>query len=228
MSFAVKNNHNEKIDREKFLLYGITGGYCGMIPLDVQVKAAIKGGCRIIQLRDKSNDEDQIAATASELLKITRPLGALLIVNDSVYAARKSGADGVHLGQSDGSPKKAREILGTAAIIGVTAKTIEQAEEAECCGADYLGCGSVFASPTKPGAIAISLKDLTNICLAVRIPVCAIGGITSENAAALAGTGISGLAAVSAVFSGIFEQDIYSNAVKMRKAAELVCVRGDK
>ncbi len=205
-------------------LYGITNPSYTAIPLEEQVKAAVIGGCGIIQLRDKNSDEDMLAEKAAALLRVTRPLGALLIVNDSVYAAEKSGADGVHLGQSDGSPEKARSILGSGKIIGVTAKTVEQSVRAESMGADYLGCGAIFPSPTKPGAIGVSRELLTEIVHSVNIPVYAIGGISSENVLTLDGTGISGIAVVSGVFSASSSEDITMNARRLSEQVKRICI----
>ncbi|MDE6594081.1 MAG: thiamine phosphate synthase [Oscillospiraceae bacterium] len=189
------------MDIRNIRLYGITSGTAGCpLSLEEAVRAAVRGGVGMLQLREKSISEDDYVGKAKSLLKVTKELGIPLIINDSVDAALKSGADGVHLGQSDGRPERAREILGENAIIGVTAKTVEQALSAERAGADYFGCGAVFGSRTKENAVPMSMETLREICAAVSIPVFAIGGINAENAGLLKGSGICGIAVVSAIF----------------------------
>lgn len=170
----------------------------------------------MLQLREKNAPEEEIVSLAKKLLKITREYGVPLIINDSPEAAAMSGADGVHLGQSDGSPAAARKILGEKAIIGVTAKTLSQAREAVRMGADYLGCGAVFPTPTKANALPMTMETLSEICSAVNIPVFAIGGITPANAKSLAGTGITGVASVSGVFG-------YPTPEEIKEAAKALC-----
>ena len=155
-----------------------------------------------------------------EVLAVTRKYGVPLIINDNVNAALRSGADGVHLGQTDGGPKAARRILGDNAIIGVTAKSVSQAKAAEAAGADYLGSGAMFVSPTKPDAKALSMSELCEICSSVSIPVCAIGGINGDNVTSLRGSGISGIAVVSAVFGSETAEGIAAAAKSLRAAAE--------
>ncbi len=201
------------------LLYGVTCSRYDRIPLEKQVEAAVKGGAEMIQLREKGISLEEYVIKAKRILEITRKMGALLIINDSIEAACLSGADGVHLGQSDGDPEAARKILGKNAVIGVTAKTPEQALSAQEKGADYLGSGAMFVSPTKPDAVALTVSELSDICSAVKIPVFAIGGITSENAKALCGSGISGIAVVSSLFGADNTEEITANAVKLRTAA---------
>ncbi len=197
-------------------LYAITDSSYNKIPLSAQLEAAINGGASIIQLREKLLSEGEYIKKAEEALQITKKHNIPLIINDSPIVAVKSGADGVHLGQSDGSVEDARILLGSNAIIGVTAKTLKQALKAEADGADYLGCGAVFTSPTKPDAASISLALLREICEAVHIPVCAIGGINHKNAYLLKGTGISGIAAVSSVFGSENSEGIYNDAKRLK------------
>lgn len=205
-----------------YRLYAITDSSYTRLPLTEQVEAAIRGGADIIQLREKDISDEEYVKKALEVLCITRKYDVPLIINDNVAVAKESGADGVHLGQSDGSPVLAREVLGSSAIIGVTAKTVEQAVCALNDGADYLGSGAMFVSPTKPSAIVMSIEALSEICAAVEIPVFAIGGITAENFSVLKGTGAAGIAVVSAVFDGKNAEDITYNAAMMKAAAEEV------
>ena len=123
------------------------------------------------------------------------------VVDDDVEAARVSGADGVHVGQSDAACETAREALGPDAIIGVSAQTLEQALAAQAAGADYLGVGAMIATPTKPDAEAVSKAELARICAAVDIPVVAIGGLNCNTLDILADTGVDGAAVVSAIFA---------------------------
>lgn len=176
--------------------------------LSEHVKLAIEGGATMIQIRDKD-----ILSTASdaglkdeysealEIKKICHEHKVPLIINDNVQFAIDIDADGVHLGQDDMNPAEARKLLGTDKIIGVTAKTVEQAKKAQADGADYLGSGAVFGSTTKLNAKPMTKELLREITAAVDIPVVAIGGINADNAATLKGTGIAGIAVVGAIFA---------------------------
>lgn len=176
--------------------------------LSEHVKLAIEGGATMIQIRDKD-----ILSTASdaglkdeysealEIKKICHEHKVPLIINDNVQFAIDIAADGVHLGQDDMNPAEARKLLGTDKIIGVTAKTVEQAKKAQADGADYLGSGAVFGSTTKLNAKPMTKELLREITAAVDIPVVAIGGINADNASTLKGTGIAGIAVVGAIFA---------------------------
>lgn len=176
--------------------------------LSEHVKLAIEGGATMIQIRDKdilSTDSDAgLKDEYNEALEIKRICyehKVPLIINDNVQFAIDIDADGVHLGQDDMDPAEARKLLGTDKIIGVTAKTVEQAKRAEADGADYLGSGAVFGSTTKLNAKPMTKELLREITAAVDIPVVAIGGINADNAATLKGTGIAGIAVVGAIFA---------------------------
>ena len=147
-----------------------------------------------------------------------------LIVNDSLKVAIESGADGVHVGIEDQPVEEIRKKVGNGFIIGATAKTVEQAQAAQAAGADYLGVGAVFPSPTKKNAIRITTGQLREICASVSIPCVAIGGIDSTNMAYLAGGGMAGFALVSAIFS---QPDIETACRKLRILAEQT-VKGGK
>ena len=133
--------------------------------------------------------------------EVCRKYNVPLIINDSIDVAKAVDADGVHLGQSDMPVRQAREILGKDKIIGVTAKTIEQAQKAQSYGADYLGSGAIFGTTTKGNAIKMDMATLKSITASVNIPVAAIGGITSKNILELTGTGVAGAAVVSGIFA---------------------------
>ena len=176
--------------------------------LSEHVKLAIEGGATMIQIRDKdilSTDSDaglkDEYSEALEIKRICHEHKVPLIINDNVQFAIDIAADGVHLGQDDMNPAEARKLLGTDKIIGVTAKTVEQAKRAEADGADYLGSGAVFGSTTKLNAKPMTKELLREITAAVDIPVVAIGGINADNAFTLKGTGIAGIAVVGAIFA---------------------------
>ena len=184
------------------LLYGITDrAQLGSQTLSQKVEAAILGGATIIQLREKSLDNESFIREAVEIGNICHNHNIPLIINDNVEVALKSGADGVHVGAEDKPVAEIRKYTGKDFIIGATAKTVAQAKLAEKSGADYLGVGAVFPSPTKRNAIRITNEQLREISSAVNFPVVAIGGINKDNITKLKGSGIDGVAVVSAIFS---------------------------
>ena len=166
-----------------------------------QVEQALTGGATLVQLREKELDEETFLREAVAMAKLCHRYGVPLLINDNVEIARRSGADGVHVGQDDMEAASVRSILGSEMIVGVTAKTTEQAIRAQEAGADYLGSGAVFGSSTKLNAKPMTKELLKAICHAVSIPVAAIGGIDRHNIPELAGTGISGVAVVSGIFA---------------------------
>lgn len=170
-----------------------------------------------MQLREKNLTHDEFLSEAKEIKKLCNAYNVPLIINDDVDIAIESGADGVHVGQKDMDVSEARRKLGADKIIGVSARTVEQALLAEKNGADYLGVGAVFSTSTKLDAKNISHETLRDICSAVSIPVVAIGGISKDNITQLAGTGVDGVALVSAVFSA---KDIEKECVCLRSLSE--------
>ena len=188
--------------REQVLLYAITDrAWLGGRTLAEAVEQAILGGVSMIQLREKEMNTEELIQSGNEIKSVCNKYGVPLIINDNVEAAKKINADGVHLGQDDMPIKEARAILGNNKIIGITAKTVEQAMKAEKDGADYIGSGAVFGTTTKSNAVKMELDTLRAITQAVNIPVTAIGGITAENIDGLCNTGISGVAVVSGIFA---------------------------
>lgn len=165
------------------------------------VEAALRGGATMVQLREKALDRDSFLQEAVEMKKLCARYGVPLIVNDDVEIAVESGADGVHIGQSDMAADAVRRRIGPDMLLGVSAHTVEQALKAVHDGADYLGAGAVFSTGTKRDAGAMRLETLRAICAAAPVPVVAIGGIRAENLAQLAGSGIAGVAVVSAIFA---------------------------
>ena len=191
-----------RCDKKDLLLYGVTDrSWLGDRTLAQQVEASLRGGATMIQLREKHMDRGSILAQALELRELCGRYGVPLILNDDAELAQAAGADGVHVGQSDMEAGRVRALLGEDKLIGVSARTVEQALAAQAAGADYLGVGAVFSTSTKLDACEVPLETLRAICAAVRIPVVAIGGIGAQNVAALAGTGIAGIAVVSALFA---------------------------
>lgn len=166
-----------------------------------QVEQAILGGATIVQLREKHVTAQAFLALAQEVKQVTDRYQIPLIIDDAVDVALAVGAAGVHVGQQDMEAVEARRRLGTDKIMGVSAQTVEQALAAQRAGADYLGVGAVFPTNSKADAVAVSLDTLRAICAAVQIPVVAIGGINAENMIALQGTGIVGVAVISAIFA---------------------------
>lgn len=173
------------------------------------VRAALRGGARVIQLRDKTLTTRQLIELGRRLKEIVHGHGGIFIVNDRVDVALAVGADGVHIGQEDMQVEDARRLLGRDKIIGVSARTVEAARAAEAAGADYIGTGSIASTSSKPDAVVIGFEGLRRICDAVRIPVVAIGGITLQMVEEIIKAGASGIAVISAVMGA---QDIEAAA----------------
>lgn len=210
-----------KLKKDRLLLYAVTDrSWTGKQSLYEQIEEALKGGVTMVQLREKQLSEDELVAEAIQIKELCHRYEVPLIINDNVDAALKSGADGVHVGIEDAPVSEIRRRAGDDFIIGATAKTTEQAKAAEAAGADYLGVGAVFPSPTKKNAIRITPQDLREICGSVAIPAVAIGGITGDNVSEIKGGGMAGVAVVSAIFAA---QDIQKAAAELkRKVKEMV------
>ena len=189
-------------DRSQLLLYAVTDrAWVGRQSLYEQVESALRGGATMVQLREKQLDAEGILREARELAHLCKQYGVPFILNDNVDLALACGADGVHVGQDDLAAAEARRKLGPDKIVGVSAHNVAEALAAVRDGADYLGSGAVFGSTTKTNVHALPHETLREICRAVDIPVVAIGGITKDNLPQLAGTGIDGVALVSAIFA---------------------------
>ena len=170
-----------------------------------------------MQLREKSLGVPAILVEAEEIGALCRSYGVPFLINDCVEIALQCGADGVHVGQSDRAAREVRRLLGPNRILGVSARTVEQAVQAERDGADYLGDGAVFSTSTKADAIPVSYETLQAICRAVSIPVVAIGGIQRENLLSLTGSGVDGVALVSAIFAA---PDVETASRELRALSE--------
>lgn len=192
-----------KADRTWLTLYAVTDRRW-LKPgehLTEAVEELLKAGVTCVQLREKEMDDRQLLEEAKRMKELCSRYGVPLIVNDRPDIAKESGADGVHVGLSDMEIVKARELLGDSCMIGGSAHNVPEALAAWRAGADYIGCGAVFGSSTKTDASVLSIKELKAICGAVEIPVAAIGGISSSNVKMLRGSGIDGVAVVSALFA---------------------------
>jgi len=191
-----------KCDKKSMLLYAVTDRtWLGEQTLTMQVEQALMGGVTFIQLREKKLSYDLFLEEAGKMKTLCEKYKVPFVINDNVEIAKACNADGVHIGQSDRKVSDVRSYLGEDKIIGVSAQTVEQAINAQQEGADYLGVGAVFSTSTKLDADSVSFKTLKSICEAVNIPVIAIGGINENNILELSGTGIDGVAVISALFA---------------------------
>ena len=200
-----------KCDKNDLLLYAVTDRHwLEKRSLKEVVKESLDGGVTFVQLREKTLEDDKFLEEAKELKQLCKEYDVPFVINDNVDIAIAMDADGVHVGQSDMEAGNVREKLGPNKIIGVSAQTVEQAVLAEQRGADYLGVGAVFPTGSKDDAVEVSHETLKAICEAVSIPVIAIGGISVGNVKELAGSGIVGIAVISAIYA----------AKDIKKAAE--------
>ena len=165
------------------------------------IEESIKGGVKIVQLREKNISTKDFYEKALKVKEICKNYGVLFIINDRLDIAQIVKADGVHLGQSDMPIEKAREILKDKFLIGATARNIEEAKKAELLGADYIGSGAIFGTSTKDNAKKLDMKDLKKIVNSVKIPVFAIGGININNINLLKTIGLQGICSVSGILS---------------------------
>lgn len=204
--------------KENMLLYAVTDrAWTGRQSLLEQVECALKGGATCVQLREKELDEAAFLEEAIQMKQLCARYGVPFIVNDNVEIAIQCGADGVHVGQSDMEAGHVRQMVGDQMMIGVSARTVEEALEAQAAGADYLGVGAMFSTSTKLDAHVLGYQTLKDICTAVRIPVTAIGGINEENMMRLSGSGVDGVALVSAIFAA---EDIEAACRRLKAMSE--------
>ena len=200
------------------LLYAVTDrAWVGKQSLYEQVESALKGGVTCVQLREKELDEESFLKEAMEISALCKQYGVPFFVNDNVEIAIKCHADGIHVGQEDMEAAQVRQRVGDDMIIGVSVHSVKEALEAIKNGADCLGLGAVFSTSTKTDVDLLPREILRDICAAVDIPVVAIGGINKSNISELAGTGIDGVALVSAIFAA---DDIESECRELRKLSE--------
>lgn len=207
-----------KCDKNHMLLYAVTDrAWVGKQSLYEQVEAALRGGVTCVQLREKELDEAEFLAEAKEVSALCRRYGVPFFVNDNVDIAIACGADGVHVGQEDMAAAQVRQRVGDGMMIGVSVHSVEEAVEAVKSGANCLGVGAMFSTSTKADANVLPREVLRDICRAVDVPVVAIGGIGKGNLMQLAGTGVDGVALVSAIFGAA---DITAECRLLRKLSE--------
>lgn len=163
-------------------------------------RKVLENGATFLQIREKDLDENTFEQEAEALKELCASYRVPYVVNDSVEIAMDIDADGVHVGQSDIKGRDIRAMIGPDKILGISAGTVEEAQAAEKAGADYIGVGAVFGTSTKKNARNLSLEKLQEISSSVSIPVVAIGGINASNLMELAGSGVDGVAVVSAIF----------------------------
>lgn len=190
-----------RLDKKYMQLYAVTDrAWTGNKTLYEQIKEALENGVTCVQLREKNLDEASFIEEAKKISVLCRQYNTPFIVNDNVNVAIASNADGIHIGQEDMGLKDVREIVGENMIIGISAHTVEEAKFAQENGADYIGIGTVFETSTKNDVDVIPYEKVKSICDAVDMPKVAIGGINAENILKLKGSGIDGVAVVSAIF----------------------------
>ena len=209
-----------KFNNDMLRLYAVTDRHwTGEQTLYEQVRDVLMGGATCLQLREKDLDEASFYEEAKNIKELCRLFDVPFIINDNVMLAKEIDADGVHVGQSDMEAGAVREKLGPDKILGVSARTVEQALLAQERGADYLGVGAVFATGSKADAAELPHETLKAICEAVSIPVVAIGGITAENISQLKGTGICGVAVISAIYA---QNNIKEAAEELKEAVDKI------
>ena len=213
-----------RLSAESLRLYAVTDRtWLNGRTLAECVRESIAGGATMIQIREKSLGYEEFRSQALEIQAVCRESHIPFIVNDDVNLAREISADGVHVGQDDMSAANVREIIGAGKILGVSVRNADEAIEAERNGADYLGAGAVFHTGTKLDAADVSHEALREICESVKIPVVAIGGISAKNTHLLAGSGIEGVAVISAIFA---QDDIRGAARELLRLSEKYFAHG--
>lgn len=207
-----------KCDEKYMLLYAVTDRtWVGEKTLYQQVEEALRGGVTCVQLREKDMSDGEFLQEAKEIHALCQQYGVPFIINDNVEIAVACGAEGIHVGQEDMAVGDVRRRVEDGVILGVSVHTVEEAQDAVRNGADYLGLGAVFPTSTKTDVDQMPNETLRAICDAVDVPVVAIGGINSGNIGKLAGSGVDGVALVSAIFSAA---NIESTCRELRKLAE--------
>lgn len=207
-----------RLDKKAMTLYAVTDrAWVGRQSLFEQVECCLKGGATCVQLREKELAFEDFLNEALALVPLCRSYNVPLFINDNVEIAIRSGADGVHVGQDDMEVSEVRRRVGDRMLIGVSAHSVDEALRAVSGGADCLGVGAVFPTSTKADADALSFETLRDICSAVEVPVVAIGGIKKSNIMRLRGSGVDGVALVSAIFSA---NDIEAECRELKKLSE--------
>lgn len=207
-----------KCDKQMMRLYAVTDrAWTGKQSLYEQVEAALKGGATCVQLREKALSDKKFLAEALEIRELCGRYHVPFFINDNVEIAIRCKADGIHVGQEDMAAAQVRRRVGPDMMIGVSAHSVEEALEAVKHGADCLGVGAMFSTSTKTDVNLLPKETLRAICEAVDVPVVAIGGINKDNISLLAGTGVDGVALVSAIFAS---DDIETACRQLRQLSE--------
>lgn len=207
-----------KCDKKAMLLYAVTDrAWVGKQSLYEQIESALKGGATCVQLREKNLNDEEFLKEAMEVSVLCKQYAVPFFINDNVEIAVKCQADGIHVGQEDMEVAQVRQRVGADMIIGVSVHSVKEALEAVENGADCLGVGAMFSTSTKTDADVLSKETLRDICAAVEVPVVAIGGIDKTNISQLAGTGVDGVALVSAIFAS---DDIEKECRLLHKLSE--------
>ena len=211
-----------RCDRRHMRLYAVTDrAWLGARTLCEQVEAALKGGVTCVQLREKELEEAAFLQEAKDIQALCRRYGVPFIVNDNVDIAVACGADGVHVGQEDMRAGEVRRLVGENMILGVSVHTVVEARQAVRDGADYLGLGTVFPTSTKTDVDVMPRETLRTICCAVDVPIVAIGGLNRGNILQLSGSGVDGVALVSAIFGA---ENIEESCRELRALAEKMVI----
>ena len=207
-----------KCDKQMMRLYAVTDrAWTGKQSLYEQVEVALKGGATCVQLREKALSDEEFLAEALEIRELCGRYHVPFFINDNVEIAIRCKADGIHVGQEDMAAAQVRRRVGPDMMIGVSAHSVEEALEAVKHGADCLGVGAMFSTSTKTDVNLLPKETLRAICEAVDVPVVAIGGINKDNISLLAGTGVDGVALVSAIFAS---DDIETACRQLRQLSE--------
>lgn len=205
--------------RKALMLYAITDkSWVGQLSLVEQVEQTLQGGTTMLQYREKNKSRAEMIAETYQIKEVCAKYRVPFFINDDALLAVEIGADGVHVGQSDMAVADVRSLIGSDMLLGVSVQTVDQAIKAQTQGADYLGVGAVFPTGSKNDADEVSHETLRMICKSVNLPVVAIGGINSENVELLAGSGICGVAVISAIFA---QTDILSATKELSKLAQM-------
>ncbi len=216
----MKFDNRKQAVKDMMLLYGVTDRtWSSNYPLIQRITEALDNGMTCVQLREKHMSDEDFLSEAREVSALCKRYNVPFIINDNVDVAIACGADGIHVGQSDEAATQVRARVGSSMIVGVSASSLEEAIKAEKDGADYVGVGAVFSTSTKADADYLSMDELRAICETVNIPTVAIGGIHAGNIQLLQGTGIDGVAVVSAIFGA---DDSAAATAQLRALAEKV------
>jgi len=216
----MKLDNRKQAVKDMMLLYGVTDRtWSSNYPLIQRITEALDNGMTCVQLREKHMSDEDFLSEAREVSALCKHYNVPFIINDNVDVAIACGADGIHVGQSDEAATQVRARVGSSMIVGVSTSSLEEAIKAEKDGADYVGVGAVFSTSTKADADYLSMDELRAICETVNIPTVAIGGIHAGNIQLLQGTGIDGVAVVSAIFGA---DDSAAATAQLRALAEKV------